>query len=394
MKSIAFIGASEAHLDRARALGYRIHLVQQAKNISTRLLALADDALLCDYEDPTNDAKVLAYLRASDALRPICFKDEGLLPIGRYMDQLHGSTSYSALAQAFTDKVKMRELLAGTALDNVAFQAIAHPHDLTLAARRLGFPFIAKPRFGVGSQGIKLVRTAGELEQLQLDDPYIAEQYIDGEEFSVESFSDGGRHTIHAITHKLLFPGNGSQFVERGHQISLDYNSGEQAQGIHAAVQLFLDRIGMRDGVSHTELKVCNGQVHIIESHNRAGGDSIPNLVLLSTGVDLFELQIRQAAGDAVDTEARPLRCNAGVLFFDFKPGQMRYIAGVERALLHPQVKNLYLPKMNGAELKQPRSSFSRNGYVVGTAPTDSSVIALLQGVESSLLVRYEDTKN
>ena len=66
-----------------------------------------------------------------------------------------------------------------------------------------------------------------------------------------------------------------------------------------------LDCLGIRNGASHTELKVdSDGTIRLIECGGRMGGDCIgSDLVRLSTGVDYVRGVIDVACGKAPSYE-------------------------------------------------------------------------------------------
>lgn len=190
-------------------------------------------------------------------------------------------------------------------------------------------------------------------------------------EYSVEAFSVNGVHTVHAVTEKSLFENEGSRFVEHGHIISRENNEGSFFAEIDEFVCGFLSLVGIESGATHTEVKVDRGSIHIIESHNRVGGDNIPELVYHATGVDLYSLAIQDVSGLALENTRRPVSNNSGILFFDFEPGQVSCFCGEERVKLLPYVKDISLPEFINRPISRPVDSFSRNGYVICSTAED-----------------------
>lgn len=50
------------------------------------------------------------------------------------------------------------------------------------------FPCFAKPRIGAGAAGIKLINTATDLTDLPLDESYLIQEFLPGEEYSVDVY--------------------------------------------------------------------------------------------------------------------------------------------------------------------------------------------------------------
>lgn len=119
----------------------------------------------------------------------------------------------------------------------------------------------------------------------------LAEEFLSGHEVSVEGFSQDGVHSVVAVTDKLLGEG-GSGFIEAGHSVPARVDEAIR-QGIVDLTGRLLDAVGLVEGPSHTEIMITDAGLRIIESHNRAGGDNIPELVRLAYGVDLVRARWR-----------------------------------------------------------------------------------------------------
>ncbi len=60
-------------------------------------------------------------------------------------------------------------------------------------------PLITKPIHGRGSQGVKIIRTAKDLENFQLPADYIVQKMVSGTEFTIDTFSDLNGKTLVAV---------------------------------------------------------------------------------------------------------------------------------------------------------------------------------------------------
>ncbi|MEV7025735.1 ATP-grasp domain-containing protein, partial [Kitasatospora sp. NPDC093558] len=190
-----------------------------------------------------------------------------------------------------TDKLAMRRTLAEAGVERVGCEEVSGPDDVTALLGRWG-ALVLKPVGGTGSKGVSVVRAAADVPsawrwssgdgRAQL----IAEQYLDGAEFSVEAFSEGGEHEIVATTRKFK---DDRHFVETGHHVPAGLpDRTERAVRRHVAA--VLDALGVRNGPTHTEVILTASGPATVETHLRLGGDSIPELVADATGVDLFDL--------------------------------------------------------------------------------------------------------
>lgn len=61
------------------------------------------------------------------------------------------------------------------------------------------FPRFAKPRHGAGSNGITTIYTKEDLKQLPLDNSYLVQELLPGEEYSVDTYIDSKGNPIAAV---------------------------------------------------------------------------------------------------------------------------------------------------------------------------------------------------
>ncbi len=157
------------------------------------------------------------------------------------------------------------------------------------------FPLIVKPTDRSGSRGVTKVHDHSDLKiaieralDESLEKKVVVEEFIEGEEVSVESISWNGVHHILIITDKVTT--GEPYFVElEHHQPSL---LSEQIQNkIKSETIKALNSLEIEFGASHSEFKINkNGVVFAIEVGARMGGDFIgSHLVELSTGYDFLK---------------------------------------------------------------------------------------------------------
>ncbi|WP_244632427.1 ATP-grasp domain-containing protein [Microbacterium sp. Se63.02b] len=94
-----------------------------------------------------------------------------------------------------------------TALDKMARRALRsdRPHPRTVlagsdaAAVDWEFPVFAKPRQGAGSRGVRLVPDRAALDALPTDEGLIVQDFLPGEEYSVDVIADAAGNVIAAV---------------------------------------------------------------------------------------------------------------------------------------------------------------------------------------------------
>lgn len=165
------------------------------------------------------------------------------------------------------------------------------------------FPVIIKPVDRSGSRGVNKVESRKEVEdaikiaeEQSFVHKAIIEEYVEGEEYSVEYISWKGNHIFLAMTRK--FTTGEPHFIEMGHEQPANVSC-EVLEKVKDIVENALDSLKIRNGASHTELKIdSKGCIKIIEVGGRMGGDCIgSDLVQLSTGYDFVSMVIDVACG-------------------------------------------------------------------------------------------------
>ena len=168
----------------------------------------------------------------------------------------------------------------------------------------LEYPVIIKPNKNSGSRGVVKCNNREELEaellsvkQFCRDGKYIIEQYIEGDEISVEGLLINGKLEIIQITDKILGPPPYN--VEMGHiQPSTYWPRKAEIQDL---LQRIISISGLNHCAVHPELKINERGIYIIEIGPRLGGDFITSdLVPLSTGIDIEQEMVHMLLGKNV----------------------------------------------------------------------------------------------
>lgn len=296
-----------------------------------------------------------------------------------------------------TDKGEMRMALRKSGVPIPAFYRVRSKEEYSSAVNKIkeaGYKCIVKPADNSGSRGIDLL---SDFEQETIDNAYeyskqssrsgdlMVEEYMEGDEVSVESLSiDGICHVIQ-ITDKLTT--GAPYFVEMGHSqpSGLSEDTKEKIRQITIAAN---KAIGIENGPAHTEIKITKDGPKIIELGARLGGDNITtHLTPLSTGVDMVECCINIAMGMAVNLNTRMNRGSA-IRYFPLEKGKIKNIEGVEQAQKIPGVVQVSIVHGVGESVNGIKNSGDRVGFVITEGDdAKAAVDAAMQGVAA---VKFE----
>jgi len=232
------------------------------------------------------------------------------------------------------------------------------------------FPVIIKPLNNSGSRGVikcshieNLKNCVEECLLYCKDGRFIMEEFIDGDEISVEAIVYGGLVQIIQITDKIVSepPYN----VELGHIQPSKYLHRENE--IKDILQEIVSLTGFDNSAIHPEFKINSmGEIYIIEIGTRLGGDYITSdLTTLSTGVDIEELQILIATKQKISYKKID-HCST-ILFLNFPEGTViqNDIDRTKILELYPNITRFVSSLKPKDKIDKITNSLERYGYVI-----------------------------
>jgi biotin carboxylase len=298
--------------------------------------------------------------------------EETQLAVAEAAETLGLAPNPPASLRAVNDKAAMRRLLAERGLSTVRTVELATPDGVAGVLGGFELPVVVKPTQLAGSRCVRLIRERADLaawaEALAADGydgPVLVEEFLRGNEFSIETLSVDGQHHVIGITAKQVTPL--PLFVETGHLHPAPLASTDR-DAITDLVTAFLSAAGFQFGPTHTEVILTATGPKLVESQARMGGDRIPLLVEVATGFDIETAVFRALAGKPVEPVfASQVGC---VAFFQLPPGRLDAVTGLAEIEALPYVHELRFPFSPGDLVPETVSSATRHGHVVFEAPS------------------------
>jgi S-sulfo-L-cysteine synthase (3-phospho-L-serine-dependent) len=195
------------------------------------------------------------------------------------------------------------------------FSKIADAKDLHRFFEESGGNCIIKPVDCSASFGVYHVQEKGELddrlrELSGLSDGnllqamggshnkayFLAEEYIEGFEVSVESLTVGGT-TETILIHDKASPVEAPDFLEECFVTDSVRLTDELRRELKQATRSILKAIEFENGVTHIEYRVRNGHPYLVEINGRPGGGLIVESVFFATGINIIEEYFRRVLG-------------------------------------------------------------------------------------------------
>lgn len=357
----------------------------------------------------TNDVPALIeFLRAQHAI----LKFDGVVTIcDYYIDTVAQVAQALGLPQAFSANVVMerrkdqvREAIQRAGLPNPKFAVTQSWPQTRDEAKRIGYPLIVKPTDLASSAFVRLIHDEAELRQSfdaleefprnfrdQARVPLLLlEEYMIGEEVSVEACTYRGRTTVIGITDKSVtgFP----YFIEDGHMFPARIDPA-QATAIEALVCGALEAVGHDHGISHTEVKLTADGPRIVEINPRPGGNYIAELIQRVTGIDLLDAQIELALGREPDLARKPTGVASAAIKFLVPPrgGYVATVDGVASLEGDPAVQRWSLSPIAGSEVAAPIDNACYLGHVVAVDAQGLEARAYAERALGRVVLGYGD---
>jgi biotin carboxylase len=391
MPNLVMVMPYKAYLLAARQEGFRVCAIWDPSLSSVmptspsdfpayleELRGIADEFILTDFADEPGFAEVIRRA-AKDFDADLIYhvgQEDSMLATYRVAEELHKEVNPSRSVELLNDKLAMRRLLAEHGVSAVRFAAADRWPDVAVLLDGFTMPVVVKPTELAGSRGVLLLHAKEELDEWGrlLDSygyqgPVLVEEYLRGQEYSVESISSGGEHHVIGVTTKSL--SEPPLFVETGH-LHPTPESPLTKQIADLAVQL-LTLTGYRTGPAHTEVIYTRDGPKLVESQARLAGDRIPVLVKLATGFDINRAIFRALAGRPLDP-VTPQRY-ARVAYLEYPTGVLRSVTGLDAVRELDFVAELSFPFEVGDVIPKTVDSKTRHGYVVlhGDSPEQAA---------------------
>lgn len=327
----------------------------------------------------------------AEVLRPLAptyvlsFTELHLVLAARVRSELGLPGVPAAVEERVRNKAATRACLRDRGLSATAF-TVTTLAELESVAKNFRTPFVIKPLDLTGSIGVRAVDSPGEAAEYVdlLVDParedernreLLVEEFIAGEEFSVEGLCLNGRFHLLAVTRKETT--GHPYYHETGHLLPVVEADHRRFAGY---VEDVTRALGIGTAPIHAEVKVTADAIELVEIHTRYGGDLIPLLIEHAFDVKPFGLFYDALLyGQPPPAPLHPRRI-AGIRFLP---------AGSRPSLPVPgkgAIVTAELTEGSGTDpdaLDNFRMMHRRGGHVLVTAPDEETVARLLAEVST-----------
>jgi len=307
-------------------------------------------------------------------------------------------------AQVAVNKLKQRQVAYANGVKVPRFSPAYTYAEAAEFANSIGYPIIIKPVDNRGSFGVFKVANPEDLEKSFYSSiahshsrVVLVEQYIHGQEFTVDGYCINGEPVSlavavksHALTNqcvatRIVYSSNLAKYAELK-----DYNS-------------FVARaLGMNFGMLHAEYIIdTKGDIYLVEMANRGGGVYTSTIIVPEfSGVNVKEIYLNDCLGISSSSEVSDFhrldvfsKGKKVVLhFFSFPSGKIKSIFLPRELLTDPRVLKLKILISPEQVVPPILSDAHRHGFVIISLEDSESEVQFIEFLYNSIQVEYEQT--
>jgi biotin carboxylase len=273
-------------------------------------------------------------------------------------------------AQNVRDKSRMKGVLRAAGVPCAAHALVTGAAEATAFAREVGFPLVAKPPAGAGSQATYRLddaeSLAGWLHSVppSTEQPALLEEFLVGEEHTFDSVTVGGSTVWSSIADYQPPPLEvlRNPWIQWTVVLPRDI-SGPEYAGIHQVGPAALNALGVRDALTHMEwFRRPDGSVAVSEVAARPPGAQLTSMHGYSHDFDLFRAWAELVVLDRFDPPQR--RYASGTAYLrGLGRGRVRAVHGVEE--LHQHLGHLVVEARLPKPGQPAASDYLGEGYVM-----------------------------
>lgn len=299
----------------------------------------------------------------------ICWDEIRMVPTSLVAEALDLPGGNSDAFRRCRDKHLTRTALAAAGVPQAESILVSTIEEAAAAAESIGYPVIVKPRALGSSYGVSLANNAEELFAALshanfdcavatnhgyplFDKSVLVEEYMQGQEVSVDVAWVNGKMFPLFVGRKMtgFFP----YFEEIGHVVHASDPLLKDPQFL-SVIESAHKAIGFNSGITHSELRLTSKGPKIVEINSRLGGDMIPYIGWVASGISPGAVVVAAACGREPDVQLKRDDVAAVHFLYPEIECQVKNLR-IERAELPQNIKTATLLAGPGQKLRIPPS--------------------------------------
>ena len=306
----------------------------------------------------------------------VCTYDEGLVIATAVVAERLGLPGLTmAGAQNCRDKHLTRTALTAAGLPQPRFTLVTNAAEAAEAAEQIGYPVVVKPRgMGASAGVVRVDEPAGLVDAFGItarashagppgfERGVLVEEMVTGPEISIDAVVTADGYRSFCIARKQLGPA--PCFEEIGHVVDAR-DPLTTDTGLHEMLTRAHRVLGLGDGITHTEVRLTGRGPVIIEVNGRLGGDLIPYLGKLATGVDPGQVAADVARGVRPDLRQNRSQVAGARFLYPPRDGRIAEISLPESNTVPGLVSAKTMAAPGTVLYLPPRAHLGRYAYLI-----------------------------
>lgn len=388
---------------------WQIELIKKAKSMGHYVICsnLYEDSPAFPYADACEVADVLDKEKnleiAKKYLPDAIISDQSdiAVPTVAFLNEQLGLKGIGIeKANLFTDKSLQRQFCKEHEITIPDFKLCDRPEDAIPFLQKYR-KIIIKPIDSQSSRGVYTIESEEQLINKYVDTiswsnrrkQFLAEEYIDGDEFTIDGLVINGHHYPLCVSVKEMYPQNPN--ISRTQSYSY-LSEKHDYKLLRETNKNLVETIGLSMGLTHSEYKYKDGRYYLIEAGARGGGSNLSGkIVPFMSSIDNYEYLINEALGIPVDEDK--VKNNifnedlyVVMRFFDFGEGIVKRVYGKDFLIKHPMLIDYQLEINEGDSLKQPEYGRLRPGHFIIGGVGKANVTAEAEKILEMVRVEFK----
>ncbi len=379
---------------KVKDMGYRALVVNPYKN--SPAFSFADGHLCSDIFDIKAVKQYCETEKADALISEEC--DIAMPVVAKLGKDLGFNTLSEDAARLFTDKNMMRIYGEKNGFPTPKHRVCYTKEDVFDFLKNINGKIIIKPLDSNSSRGVFTIENESQIEEhfdeslsySKIEKAVLAEQYIDGIEFTVDGVKTPQGHFTLAISEKRHFKHNlniASDLYFTWSNKNYDYSLLKQIN------DEYVNNSPLLFGLTHAEYKYENGTFYLIEIAARGGGNLISSHIApFMSGRDNYEYLIKCSVNGAYDKDFKvedEFKGRAAVLkFFDCESsGTVQRIDGLEILRDMPEIAEYKFNFEVGDHIEKASNDATRVGFYIALCNTEERLKEVMKIIKENVRI-------
>lgn len=410
-------GKFDYTIDELLQLGIKIFCINSHSNIQERKDL---EVHYVDYFNESDKAlKIIEELHNKHNFDGIlCFSERSLTFVSHLCKNLNLNFQSIDTIKNTRNKLRLKDLFIKNNVNTSKYISIDTDDKIEKSdLKLLKYPLVVKPSSGMGSMGVirannfeevrNAVETVSEINKKYMTNltenmkttknPIIIEEYVDGKEYVIETFSYKGDVHILSVGYKGYPVG---PYFEETIYIAPAKLDSSIMELLYKNVIEGVKIAGIKNGAAHVEARINNlGIPYILEIGARIGGSGVSHFIVKeTTGVNFLDLCLKVALEETIDIDKELFKsiskhaCNYIVQIGE--GGELLEVKGLKEIQHHPETyKTFFMESIGKNYYPYPKGSFFNGypGFIFSTHNSYNEVVNYCDFLDKTIKLSFKE---